>query len=118
MKLINLTSHTINIFTNGDIISIPPCGDEPIRVTTKQEPIQYVDGIPIMQTVFDQSEVTGGKLPDPRKDTIYIVSSLVCMANSDRCDLVSPNTHPDSSIRDSRGVVMGVKSLQSFYRRN
>jgi hypothetical protein len=57
-------------------------------------------------------------LPDPKPNTMYIVSSLVCMAYSDRRDLVSPNTHPDATVRDGVGNLMGVTSLQSFYRRN
>ena len=118
MNLINLTKHQVNVFVNGDVISIPPCGDDPIRITTHQEPITHVDGIPVMQTVYSQSEVTGGRLPDPKPNTMYIVSSLVCMAYSDRRDLVSPNTHPDATVRDGVGNLMGVTSLQSFYRRN
>jgi hypothetical protein len=119
MKLINLTKHTVNLFNNGEIISIPPSEKhEPIRITTHQKAITHIDGIPVMQTVYSQSEVTGGRLPDPKPNTMYIVSSLVCMAYSDRRDLVSPNTHPDATVRDGVGNLMGVTSLQSFYRRN
>ena len=118
MKLINLTKHQVNLFTNGEIISIPPADCDPIRITTHQREISRVDGIPVMQTVYSQSEVTGGRLPDPKPNTMYIVSSLVCIAYSDRRDLVSPNTHPDATVRDGMGNLMGVTSLQSFYRRN
>lgn len=115
MKMINLTKHPVNIFLNGnDVISIPSTGEE-VRVETIQVKKDTIDGIPIMQTLFNGNGFTS-KLPGPEKGVLYIVSSLVAMSHPYRQDLVSPNSHPSQIIKDRRGNVLGCKSLQCFWK--
>jgi|GEM_PF-5626123 len=51
-------------------------------------------------------EVVG--LPEPEPNTWYIVS-LVVFQNSDRTDLICPDSGPDSEIRDENGQIVAVK---------
>lgn len=47
-------------------------------------------------------------LPEPKQNTWYIVS-LVVFQNSDRRDLLCPDTGPDSVIRDRKGNIVAVR---------
>ena len=60
----------------------------------------YVD---IMEKSF--LEVEG--LPEPKKDTYYVVSALVAGACKNRDDLVVPN----DIVRDEKGRIIGCRSL-------
>ena len=60
----------------------------------------YID---IMEKSF--TEVEG--LPEPKKDTYYVVSALVASAAKDRKDLLIPN----ELVRDEKGRVIGCKNL-------
>ena len=60
----------------------------------------YID---IMKKSF--SEVEG--LPEPKKDTYYVVSALVAGAAKNRDDLLIPN----DIIRDEEGRIIGCRSL-------
>ena len=115
MKLINLTNHTINLFIGNEVISVPSSPNMSVaRVDPKQELETVIDGIPIKRTTYKSTENIN--IPDPIPNTMFIVSSLVAMHNPDRRDLVSPNVHPDQVIRDRNRMVVGVKSLQCFWR--
>jgi hypothetical protein len=84
MKYINLTSHDINEVTTG--ITIPTSGVV-VRCTTKTKQINTKKDIPIYRT--STTSVLG--LPEPKADTIYIVSSLTLNAvHSNRKDVVAP----------------------------
>ncbi len=136
-KLINCTPHDIIIVTDeiyGDYISsddteiipaffiIEKSGIIP-RLKEVQEKIDvvkttatrkselekcgYDNGwnitVDIMQKSF--SEIEG--LPEPKKDTYYIVSALVAGAAKDRKDLLIPN----ELVRDEKGRIIGCKNL-------
>ena len=60
----------------------------------------YVD---IMEKSF--LEVEG--LPEPKKDTYYVVSALVAGAAKNRNDLLIPN----DIVRDEKGRIIGCRSL-------
>lgn len=107
MKIINLTPHEINIFTaEGGKIKIPPSGTV-ARVSVQRQKVGEitVDGktIPIHKNVYGEVE----NLPDPKPDTIYIVSSLVAQAVPHREDVLIP----DDAVRDAEGKIIGVKGL-------
>lgn len=99
----NLTPHPITIVVSDDISYIvAPCGIV-ARCTSETKVIGNINGIPKTQTVY--GEVIG--LPEPKENTIYIVSAIVAKACPNRDDLVIPN----ETIRDANGIVIGCKSL-------
>jgi hypothetical protein len=71
-QFINLTNHPINIITPEGIKTIKPSG-QIARVNYKIKEIDNVDGVPIVEIQY--GEIIG--LPEPKKDTYYIVSSVV-----------------------------------------
>jgi hypothetical protein len=110
MKIINLTKHDVVLLHEGSQIIYPSAGEA--RVTSTQQRCAIVDGIPVFKSVF-HLPVEG--LPEEKKGMMYIVSSLVCMACPSRRDLISPNTHYSSVIRDEKGQVKAVSSFQCFW---
>jgi len=109
-EFINLTPHKIVITDEeGHVVrEIEPSG-EVLRVSTIQEKVEEVDGIPIYETEY--SDI---KLPEEKEGVYYIVSSVVLnyllMRGIDRKDLVAPNTN--KTLRDSDGKIIGVVGLQ------
>ena len=107
MNLVNITPHDIVVRKADGDLMVPPSG-QIARVTTSQEVIGYIDDVPVVRTVF--GEVTG--LPDPVKDTIFIVSSLVLGAlKGSRPDVVAPDTGP-TAIRNDNGQIVAVTRFQ------
>lgn len=53
-----------------------------------EETIDQVDGIPVTKTSYTKAT----NLPEPKSNTLYIVSKLVADMIIDRFDLISPNT--------------------------
>lgn len=104
MKIINLTPHKVTIVNaeGASIMEIPVSGII-ARVTCETVQVGEIEGIPVTETSY--SEVTG--LPDPSKEIIYIVSSLVAQRCSNRNDVFIPN----ESVRDAEGRIIGCKSL-------
>lgn len=104
MTLVNLTPHAIT-FVNEQgetLLTVEPSGTL-ARVSTSTVTIGDVDGIPVTETEF--AEVQG--LPAPKRDTVYIVSSLVAQRVQTRRDVFIPN----ESVRDERGRIVGCRSL-------
>jgi hypothetical protein len=100
------SSLTIRIFVDEKVIEIPPSG-EVARVSTLREPAGTVNGIPVLSTKFGQVE----GLPDPESSKFYIVSTIVQQAAPWRKDLLSPDTSPESVVRDVNGNIIGVRAL-------
>jgi hypothetical protein len=122
VKLVNLTPHQLNIYDpSGEavILSIPPppAGTPIPRVSIRAETVGTINvngiSIPVRKIVYGDVE----NLPQPEEDTIYVVSTFVTLAlrerGIERKDLLSPDTNPDSAVRDSSGKVIGVKYLQT-----
>jgi hypothetical protein len=114
VKLVNLTPHEINIYSQsgqGIVLSIPPSGVV-CRVSVKSEIVGKVNGVPVRKVTY--GDVEG--LPEPQPNTIFIVSTFVLLALKDkgvqRPDLVSTDTNPDSAIRDQQGKIIGIKYFQ------
>lgn len=99
---INLTPHTLNIHTPGDVIAIPPSG-EVARVATVSVETDPVGGIPTVKTTF--GEVTG--LPAPKEGVTLVVSGLVASA-APRYDVFSPG----DLVRDASGRPVGCQGLR------
>ena len=103
-KIINLTPHNVDIVCdNGNVITYNPSG---IIARCSQNTIKIgdVNGIPLTQTSFGVVV----DLPQPQKDTIFIVSRLVLNAcKGVRDDLIVPN----DIVRDDQGNIIGCKSF-------
>ena len=104
-NLVNLTPHTITIFTDECGHDIPSEGVA--RVKTESRVVGDINGIPVVETTY--GEIEG--LPEPKDGTIYIVSGLVRAAlNGTRDDVVSPDTGP-TAVRNDKGQIVGVTRL-------
>lgn len=101
-NIINLTPHEVNILSGDKQIDLEPSGTV-ARCYVERDTVGEINGIPLTQNHFGQ--VTG--LPDPEKDTFYIVSALVANACKERDDLVIP----DETVRDGQGCIIGCRSL-------
>lgn len=106
MKIINLTPHEVRIRTSEGEIAVPPsgtvarCAEErlyrpPLRIEGKD--------VPVSLAAF--GEVEG--LPEPRPNTIFIVSAIVLAAVPERKDVFSPGP----AIRDAEGRVVACAGL-------
>lgn len=103
MKIfINLTPHEINLFSTESERIFPPSG-KIVRLSVEYVTGEIVDGIPTVKRVF--GEVID--LPDPQKDTYYLVSSLVADRIKGRNDILIPDTGA-SAVRDADGKIKGV----------
>jgi hypothetical protein len=106
INVVNCTPHDINLVTEKGNITFPRSGIIP-RLTEQQNKINSINSngieIDIMEKSFN--EVEG--LPEPKENTIYIVSALVAGACKNRDDLVVPN----DTIRDDQGRIVGCKNL-------
>jgi hypothetical protein len=110
---VNLTPHAINVVQpNGDVLTIPPSG-QVARVKTYSVPAGEVAGIPVVRVEYGDIE----GLPEPQPGTVYIVSTMVILAlrakGIRRNDVVSPDTSPESVVRDEKGNIIGVKRFQT-----
>lgn len=97
MKFINLTPHAVvlndgRVFETSGIIA---------RVS---QTISSFDENGIAIASFGEIE----NLPEPKQDTMYIVSGLVASAAKDRCDLVSPATNHKETKRSPEGQIISV----------
>ena len=127
MRLVNLTSRTINFYRVNDLVELGkpgsnqwalPYGDapQPIRVLpsegtpataprggVRHQPAGELDGVPCWRTEF------GGvyNLPAPVEDTVYIVSASVYNAAPDRKDLATVL----GVVKDTAGRVCGCVGL-------
>jgi hypothetical protein len=105
MNLVNLTPHEITIMGEGWKLSIPASGTV-ARCAERKTPVGviYCDGveIPIIRISF--GEVTN--LPEPKEDTIYIVSSIVASAAKRDDVLVVADL-----VRNDQGQIVGARKL-------
>src|SRR5690606_32558987 len=103
--LVNLTQHDIVVRReDGSELRVPPSGVV-ARVTVTAEPVGTFAGVPVVRTRYGEVE----DLPAPRGGVQYIVSSLVRNAATGRTDLISPDTGPESAIRDDDGRIVAVR---------
>lgn len=113
VKLINKTKHPVIVF-NGDgekIVEIE--GEEGSRVPRVAEETERLkdfdfktdkgDIIPFKVKRMKETE----NLPDPRRATLLIVSSVVAAYNPEREDLLVPQDF----VTDEKGRIQGCKAL-------
>lgn len=111
LNLVNCTPHVIRVVReNGEVLELQPSGIT-VRVNTAQEQVGEINGIPVMTTRFVDIQ-----LPEPQENTVYVVSTVTLQAcrslGISRPDLVSPDTGPQSVVRDENGQVVGIRRFQ------
>ena len=105
MKIVNLTPHPLNFYKNGQgILTIESSGFVRATVTSTQTGV--VNGFPISNLTFGQVE----GMPEPKKDTIYIVSKITADALKEqgRMDDIFIT---DKAVRDQDGKIIGCEGL-------
>jgi len=104
MNFINLTPHPITILKDGESITIDPCG------TVARVKMEEIEGDSIMGIPTITRRACGVEgLPEPEKDTIYIVSAMV-LDHIQGNDVVAPDTGP-TAVRDDKGRIQAVTRL-------
>lgn len=106
IKLVNCTPHDVNLITKSGNITFPRSGIIP-RLTEVQNKINSINSNGIEIDIMEKSFLKPEGLPEPKENTIFIVSALVAGAAKDRDDLVIPN----DIIRDDKGNIVGCKNL-------
>ena len=98
---VNLTPHAVVLKkVDGTLETIPSSGVA--RVSTSFEVQRIVRGVIVGETTY--GEITG--LPEPKEDTLYIVSLPLLKAAPDRTDLIAPN----DCVRNEQGLVSYANS--------
>jgi len=112
-KVVNLTPHEVRVVAeNGMDVVYPPSG-KVARLQTVNRVINIEGLPPVVNT-----EVTGIEgLPAPEPGVVYLTSSLVAQyaARLGRLDVLSPDTGPESAVRNEAGQIIGVRRLQRFW---
>lgn len=104
MQIINLTPHAINFLdeSNQPILTVEPSGVI-ARAKQTRTLCGNIAGIPVNQCAYGQ--VQG--LPEPAKETIYVVSAITAQACPEREDVYIV----DDSVRNEDGRIIGVRAL-------
>lgn len=107
MKIENYTPHDVTIcFYDGANITLKSKGVA--RCLTSEQIYRQIDIIPIYKIAY--GEVSG--LPEPKEDTIYVVSKIVAEAlKNKRNDLYIVA----STIKDENGQVIGCRGLSKIW---
>tara|TARA_E500000331_G_C17139166_1_gene661913 strand:+ start:303 stop:668 length:366 start_codon:yes stop_codon:yes gene_type:complete len=103
MQFVNLTPHTLNIHSNGNVTDITPSGAI-ARVSTSYNQIETVAGINVYSCVY--GSIDG--LPEAQDNKIFVVSGVVKSAVPNREDVMSPG----ELIRDENGKPVGSNGLR------
>lgn len=104
---VNLTPHVIHVYTQDEdriLFSVEPSG-ELARVDEFRSSLAEIDNIPVYRISY--GDVVG--LPDPKHNTIYLVSSMVLARVKNRNDVFSPA----NPVRDAKGNIIGCKALSA-----
>ena len=110
MKVINLTPHDVNICDDeGRFIKIYRANGKVARVNNGYEAIDYVNDIPLLT----RADLTVIDLPEPREDTMYIVSNIILGYCPDRMDLIAPALQVKVN-----GRVVGCRAFVSNKRKS
>lgn len=103
VEFVNLTPHTLNIHSNGNVTVIKP-SNIIARVSTQYKKVDTMGGVEIFQCVY--GEVEG--LPAPKDGVVFVVSGLVKTTLLHRQDVMSPG----ELIRDESGKPIGCNGLR------
>lgn len=114
MRIVNLLHHPINVVKeSGDIKKIKPATVQVSRVISFGEPkvVGKCAGVPVIER--DKGYAA---LNDVQEGTYYIVSTMTAR---ELChpQFISPNTIDPTQVIKEGSRVIGVKSFQTFRRR-
>lgn len=104
MNVMNLTPHTVKLIKKDTEILYPPSG-QIARVKEEFEPVKKKTDIPLSKRRFKGVE----GLPEKKKDTLYIVSSIVALS-CNRGDLIVPVDF----VRSEKGEIVGCKGFALY----
>ena len=102
MTLVNLTPHEVVVLCEDGSRKVFPPSGQIARVEVEDVCLGQIDGMPINKGKV--KKVSG--IPKAQDGTMYIVSLFV-LQNSDREDLISPDTN--NAIRDNEGKIIAVR---------
>lgn len=107
VRFVNLTPHEINLILENKKMTIKPSGTI-ARVSMTYEETDKIDCIPVYVPTYGDVE----NVPEPKDDTIYIVSNIVAQALKERTrkynDIIVPDTSPEGCVQEN-GKIVGVK---------
>jgi len=107
LQIINLTDHTVIVGNKNEVKLILSPSGKIARCYMKLENVGVVDGIPLCRIRWEKAT----NLPPKRKGVMYLVSQIV-FDNTDRDDLLAPDTTKRSVIKDGQGNTIAVKRLR------
>jgi hypothetical protein len=109
IKWVNLTPHIVKVYRGQKIIRTFWPTSPSARIAVDVNLIDVIDDIPI----YTRGPSKTINLPKPRKNTIYIVSSIVLNANPKRTDLVSPES-AFLGVKNKQNQIIGVSGFQTI----
>lgn len=110
LKYVNLTPHDVVLYKDQRTVTIPPSG-KVAQLRLHESRVDVLKDGTEIAVVMLHPRIEN--LPDPRKDTYYIVSMPVAQFAC-RPDVVCPDTSPGSRVCDTKGRIIGVKRLRRF----
>lgn len=106
VKVYNLTPHVLNVIgSDGNVTAIAPSGAI-ARVSAEEVLVGKLGQVEVVKRSFGKVE-WGFDMPQMKKDTVYVVSSLVASAVSDRHDILVPG----NLVRNEQGQPIGCQGL-------
>jgi hypothetical protein len=110
-NIVNKTPHpVIWVREDGEKVTFPP---NPPSLRTKEivSGPEFIGGeIPLVTCRMERP--AEGELPPTIPGTWYIVSAMVASLYPERPDFITPDTGPESVIRDPDGRIVGVKRFR------
>ena len=106
VKVYNLTPHTLNIIDSDGNVTVIPASGAIARVGTTEVLVGRLGLVEVVKRSFGKVE-WGFDMSQMKKDTVYIVSSLVASAIKDRHDILVPGT----LVRNDEGQPIGCQGL-------
>jgi hypothetical protein len=111
MRTYNLTPHKVVLVgENGEQTVYNSDGS--IRIIEEFETVTHLEGVPVIRK--QQKGVTG--IPESLKDGDIVIVSAVALPEATRSlpgvMVVSPDTGPESVVRDAEGRIIGVRRWQ------
>lgn len=109
MKLINLTPHDINLYSEKEWIETIP-SEGVARISEEPGIPSFIEGIPV--PVLGAPHHGGVIGLPPKKEGVLLIVSLFVATHVRRDDLVVPGTGPEDNPVRKDGKVVGVRCLK------
>ena len=109
--VINLTPHAIKVYTSDGVKEIPPSG-EIVRLTEQTQKMGQLLGVPLVRVKMGAPRLSSNVLS---KGKVFIVSEIarpILQKKYRKYLFVSPDTGPNSAVRDESGRIIGVKRFR------